>query len=225
MFVAAETREFDGILRHASLIKNLSWSIQFARSAELNQRPVVLLANGPGPNLAAAAAEEGVKRLENVEGFVSTGYCGALDSKLKRLSIFVASSVNGIRVRQPATEHDCISGALLSQDAVAWTVEEKSKLKETGAIAVEMEAAGVEAVARKNGMPFYCVRVVTDAASEALALDFNKVRDRNGRFSRARIIAAASRRPLRVVPELLKLDRVSKSASLVLGDFIATCRF
>jgi len=225
VFVAAEAREFAGMLRHVSLVSKLSWPVQFARSAELNRRPIVMLANGPGPKLAAVEAEEAGSRLQQVDGFVSTGYCGALDNGLRPFSIVVASHVNGSPALQPATELGYTAGALLSQDAVACTVEEKSRLWKTGGIAVEMEAAGIELVARKMGVPFYCVRVVTDAASEALALDFNLVRDRNGRFSRARILAAACRRPGRIVPELMKLGRTSKSASLALGDFIANCRF
>lgn len=225
VFVAAEAREFAGILRRASRVEKLSWPLQFARRAEMNGRPIVMLANGPGPRLAGAAAREAGARLQKVDGFVSTGYCGALDNGLRTLSIVVASEVNGSPALEPATELVYAAGAMLSRDAVVCTVEEKSRLRETGAIAVEMEAAGIEPVARKMGVPFYCVRVVTDAASEALALDFNQVRDRNGRFSRARILAAACRRPGRILPELMKLARTSKSASIALGDFIANCRF
>lgn len=225
VFIASEALEFSGLLKHAADVRKLSWPIQFARSAEMNRRPIVMLANGPGPKLAASAAEEAGARLQKVDGFVSIGYCGALDNGLRPFSIVVASHVNGRPALQPATGLDYASGALLSQDAVACTVEEKSRLRNTGAAAVEMEAAGVELVAREMGVPFYCVRVVTDAASEALALDFNQVRDRNGRFSRARILAAACRHPRRIVPELRKLHRTSRSASIALGDFIANCRF
>jgi nucleoside phosphorylase len=225
VFVAAESREFDGILSHVSNISALRWPVQFAKSAELGGRSVILLANGPGPKLAAEAAEEAARRLESVDGFVSTGYCGALDNDLGTLDIVVASKVNGDAAVQPATQRSYAAGPMLSQDSVACTVEEKLRLRETGAIAVEMEAAGVEKVARKLGVPFYCVRVVTDAASESLALDFNRVRDADGRFSVARILAAALRRPGRVFPELFRLERTCRSASVALGDFIANCRF
>ena len=225
VFVAAESREFDGILSHASNISTLRWPVQFAKSAEIGGRRVILLANGPGPKLAAVAAEEAMKRLEGIDGFVSTGYCGALDNELGTLDIVVASNVNGDTALQPTTRQSYAAGPMLSQDSVACTVEEKSRLRETGAIAVEMEAAGVEKVARKIGVPFYCVRVVTDAASETLALDFNRVRDADGRFSVARILAAALRRPGRVFLELFRLERTCRSASVALGDFIANCRF
>jgi adenosylhomocysteine nucleosidase len=223
--IASERREFSGLLRHATDIVKLSWPVQFAVRAQMNGRPIVMLANGPGPKLAAEAAKKAGERLQKVDAFISTGYCGALDNGIRKLSIVIASHVNDRPTSRPATKLDYTAGPLLSQDAVACTVEEKSRLRKTGAIAVEMEAAGVEIVAREMGVPFYCVRVVTDAASEALALDFNQVRDRNGRFSRARILAAACRRPGRIVPELMKFERTSRSASLALGDFLANCRF
>lgn len=225
VFVAAEAREFSGLLQHAGSVKRLPWKVQFAVSGELKGCPLVMLANGPGPKLAAQAAGEAGEKLELVHAFVSTGYCGALDNRLRVLSIVVASKINDVPVRQPATKLSFSAGPVLSRDEVACSVEEKARLRKSGAIAVEMEAAGVEPVARKMGVPFYCVRVVTDAASDELALDFNRVRDRNGRFSRARIVAAVLRRPLRLVPRLLELERTSKSASLALGDFIADCRF
>ena len=225
MFVAAEAQEYDGFLRHLAQVEKLSWPVRFARKAEMNGRPVVMLANGPGPVLAASAAREASGRLDKLDAFVSTGYCGALDGGLHLSSIVVASTVNGNIVQQPSTNDAFMAGPVLSRDAVICTVEEKSRLRKTGAIAVEMEAAGVETLARDLGVPFYCVRVVTDAASDALALDFNKVRRRDGGFSRGRIMAAACRNPLRIVPELLKFQRNCKSASIALGDFIANCRF
>lgn len=224
VLVASESREFSGLLRHAAQVERLAWPLQFARKAELGRRAVVMVAHGPGPKLAARAAEEAAVRVETVDGFVSIGYCGALDAELKTGSIVVASEMNGQAISQPASDLPFTTGPVLSQDAVACTVQQKSELRRGGAIAVEMEAAGIASVARRRAVPFYCVRVVTDAASDALALDFNQVRDRNGRFSRSRILAAACRQP-GIVPELMKFQKTSKRASLALGDFIANCRF
>lgn len=225
MFVGAEKMEFGGLLKHLEHVKKLRWNVEFAARGELDGRSVALVANGPGPRLAAEAAEEAKRRLEEINGFVSTGYCGALDNRLKPLAIVVASEVNGTAASQPAVELDYVSGPMLSQNRVASMAEEKSRLRESGAIAVEMEAAGVEKVAREADVPFYCIRVVTDDASESLPLDFNRMRNSEGRFSRAKILAAAARSPRRTIPELRKLQRTSKSASLALGDFIANCRF
>jgi nucleoside phosphorylase len=102
---------------------------------------------------------------------------------------------------------------------------EKAELGRSGADAVEMEAAAVAERARQYDIPFYAVRVVTDTLEESFPLDFNSMRSSDGRFSRARILAAALRRPATVFPELLKLNRTTKRASQALGDFLADARF
>jgi nucleoside phosphorylase len=163
-------------------------------------------------------------------GLVSTGFCGGLDASLQPCDIFVASEVAGPDLRFPAKtpgfdgSAGIKSGVLLSVDRVASDAREKSELRRCGAAAVEMEAAGVASKAMEWNIPFFCVRVVTDTADESLPLDFNRLRDEEGRFSRSRIIGAALRRPV-VFPELMRLDSRTKKAARVLGDFVASCRF
>jgi hypothetical protein len=66
---------------------------------------------------------------------------------------------------------------------------------------------------------------VTDTFEESFPLDFNAMRSPDGRFSRAKILAAALRRPATVFPELIKLNKRTKRASQALGDFLADARF
>jgi hypothetical protein len=109
---------------------------------------------------------------------------------------------------------------------VAVTAEEKRALREeTGAIAVDMEAEAVRDRAAALGVPYACIRVVSDTAGENLPLDFNRYRDAEGRFSRTRIAFAAMARPFSVMPAILEFDRRCQQASLALGDFLADCRF
>jgi adenosylhomocysteine nucleosidase len=226
-FVAAEHREFDGLLRKAGRVAQLGWPLPFARMAWMQGQPIVLVANGPGPKLAGWAAEIARKRQE-LTGLVSTGFCGALDPALKPCDIFVATEVVGVAhapsvPRSHSFERQ--TGTLLSIDRVVSTAAEKSELRKTGADAVEMEAEAVAAKAAEWNIPFYCVRVVTDTATESFPLDFNRMRDANGRFSRMKIMAAAIRRPGSILPELLKLDKRCKDASQALGDFIVNASF
>jgi adenosylhomocysteine nucleosidase len=225
-FVAAEAREFSGLLRHAERVVKLNWPVDFARKIWLNGRAVLLVANGPGPKLAGEAVEI-AKGREKLTGLVSTGFCGALDPVLKLSEIFVATElldvVVEVKVGQalpPANQ----TGTLLSINRVAVTSTEKSQLHQTGAAAVEMEAAGVAAKAQEYNLPFYCIRVVTDTARESFPLDFNQMRDASGRFSRSKILVAAFRNP-KVFPKLLKFNKISKHAARALGDFIADTRF
>ena len=77
---------------------------------------------------------------------------------------------------------------------------------------------------REYNLPFYCIRVVTDASTESFPLDFNLLRDANGRFSRTKILAAAFRRPT-AFPALIKLNNRCKGAAQALGDFIVDTQF
>jgi adenosylhomocysteine nucleosidase len=229
VFVAAEALEFSGLLRHAERVVKLNWPLDFARKIWLSGHAVILVANGPGPKLAAEAVEI-AKGRERLTGIVSTGFCGALDPALNLSDIFIPTElldfVVQVKVGQalpPAKLYQ--SGPLLSTNRVAITSAEKSELhKTTGARAIEMEAAGVSAKSQQYNLPFYCIRVVTDTAGESLPLDFNQMRDANGRFSRSKIIFAALRRPT-VFPKLLNFNNRCKNAAQALGDFIADTRF
>ena len=231
-FVAAEHFEFDGLLRKADRVRKLDWPLRFARTAWLNGEPIVLVADGPGPKLAGRAADT-VRKHQELKGLVSTGFCGALNPALEPCDIFVASEVVTLsRDRKGVVSQPLVyargsvrTGKLLSIDRVVSSAVEKDDLRQTGADAVEMEAAAVAAKAAEWNLPFYCIRVVTDTAAESFPLDFNRVRDADGRFSRARILAAALRRPGSVLPELLKLNKRCKDASQALGDFIVDASF
>jgi adenosylhomocysteine nucleosidase len=233
-FVAAEAREFLGLLRNAERVTKLNWPLDFASMVWLNGRAAVLVANGPGPKLAGQAVEIARGRQE-LNGLVSTGFCGALDPALKPLDIFIPTEIlppldqlnrdrKGASINPVTTKRPYQTGKLLSLDRVASTTAEKTELRKTTASAFEMEAAAVLQKAREYDLPFYCIRAVTDTATESFPLDFNRLRDTNGRFSRTKILAAAFRQPS-VFPSLLKLNKRSKQAAQVLGDFIADTRF
>jgi adenosylhomocysteine nucleosidase len=230
LIVAAEAREFDGLLRHCANVRRLRWGLDYAAEAKLNGSQAVLVANGPGPALAGEAVAASCRK-QDFTALVSTGFCGALDPKLRCGTILVASAVDmpGRQASWPAslpqTEEPYVCGRLWSSDSVVQTAAEKARLRATGACAVEMEAAGVAVSAAARSLPVYCVRVVLDRADEGFALDFNLMRRSDGRFSRARIMRAALARPWRLVPELIRIHRRSRVASRALGDFIADCRF
>ena len=76
LFVAAEAREFLGVLRRNTTVA-LGWPLDFARKANANGVDALLMANGPGPRLAAEAVREALKHVRP-DAIVSTGVCGGL---------------------------------------------------------------------------------------------------------------------------------------------------
>jgi adenosylhomocysteine nucleosidase len=231
LFVAAEAREFSGLLKFCRSVKKLHWPVAWVRSAELNGRNVLLAANGAGPRLAAAALETARLAIPegNMQAVVSTGFCGGLDPGLKIGAIFVANCIQVAgelaAIEVPRSRGEYSSGTLVSTDRVAQTAEQKRDLRSSGASAIEMEAAGILPRVREWEVPFYCIRSVTDLANESFTLDFNTVRDSDGRFSTPRILAAAIRRPFTVGSELMELRNRCDIAARSLGEFIANCSF
>lgn len=215
LMVAAEAREFEGILKRAEEIRPLSWpGAAFSREAAWKNGRWLLIANGPGPRLV----EQALERKPEVDLVLSIGFCGALDPALRIGDIVVSGEVpKGLGA-------SFVQGGVVSVDRVALTAREKSDLRATtGASVVEMESAAVARKAKEWDVPFGCVRVVSDVAGEDLPLDFNRYRDANGRFERARIALAALGRPFTVLPGLVRLDRDCRRAAERLGEFLATC--
>jgi adenosylhomocysteine nucleosidase len=209
LFIAAEAREFSGLLRRVPSSSRLDWPVAFAAEAGWRGQRWILVANGPGTNLVRQAFDTAVSR-ERFDEVVSTGYCGALDPSLAVADIFIPAS----------------AGELVTTDRVITTAGEKRDLRaSTGARAVDMEAATVADCARRAGLPFHCVRVVSDAAGEDLPLDLNRTRGSSGRFSTSKILAAALRKPITRVPALIALARNSAKASETLGAYLAGCEF
>ena len=228
MLIAAEPREFSGLLRFCRNVRPLNWPVHWARTVELNGRDGILVANGAGSERASQAVD--IARLVLPLGMIcSMGYCGALDEEMKVGDIFVAE-----RVRTSCWEYVTVvpeskqphrAGVLTSVDHVAQTAEEKRKLRECGAAAVEMEAGGVAAKAAELGLPLCCIKSVTDLSGESFQLDLNSALRADGRFDTMRLFAASCRRPLSLLPELLRLGERSRTASRMLGEFIGHCRF
>jgi adenosylhomocysteine nucleosidase len=213
LMVAAEAREFEGILKRARNVRALPWpDAAFSREIVSNNRRWLLIANGPGHRLV----DHALQTKPNVDRVVSIGFCGALDPALRIGDIVVSGEV------PEELGASFVQGDVLSVDRVAITAAEKGELRaSTQAAVVEMESAAVARKAREWEMPFGCVRVVSDVADENLPLDFNRYRDADGRFNRTRIAFAAVRRPFTVLPGLIRLDRNCRLAAERLGEFLA----
>lgn len=226
--VAAEEREFAGLFGRAESKRRLiGWPVQCAWLAVVGTLRWLLVSDGPGALLAGRATSEALSRC-SVRCILSTGLCGALDARLEPGDTVHAAEVidgQGARWEPRDPRAGTKPVRLLSTGRVAVTVVEKRGLAAaSGAAVVEMEAAAVAAQAARSGLPFYCLRVVSDGLKEELPMDFNRYRDGKGRFSRVRIAAACALRPW-AIPALLRFDRQCRCSAEILGECLVHARF
>jgi adenosylhomocysteine nucleosidase len=236
LYVAAEAAELKPFANYLTGLRPLKWPLDYAQEGILDGRRILLAANGAGPKLAAQAVEIAMRAVSaadlgssHLEAVFSVGFCGALDPSLRENQIIVASAVvepGGESFPCTAIQEapEIVSGVILSQDRIAGTATEKENLyRQTAALAVEMEAAGVARRTKRADLPFGCIKVVSDRADETFGFDLNAMRSKDGHIARGKIILGAMRRPL-LVPELLRLRGRSGKAAHVLGDFLVSCR-
>jgi adenosylhomocysteine nucleosidase len=228
LLIAADPMEFPGILRHATGVKPAGLPVDWSRTARLGTHELVLAANGMGDRRAASAVDACLGRFP-ADAIVSTGFCGALAPELASGDVVVGTAVlaegRSFAILSPAGPRAHHIGLVCSIDHVAQTAEEKRRLRASGGSVVEMEAGGVAKRAAARGVPFYCIKVVTDLAEEDMANDFNGALRPDGHFGTMKILQGALRHPLVRVPELIRLRKRCVRGARALGDFIADCRF
>ena len=124
-----------------------------------------------------------------VNGIINTGFCGALDPALRVGDIVVSATFT--LPREPLTAREI---EFLRSTVVAVTSAEKSAVarKDRRHRRSRWKRPRCKKIAPEWGVPFYCIRAVSDAAAEDMPLDFNLYRDADGRFSRCRIALAAT---------------------------------
>jgi len=113
-------------------------------------------------------------------------------------------------------------GTLLTVDHVVQSAEEKRELAATGVHAVDMEAAALAKLASERSLPFYCVRVVSDAAQTSFLIDFNRALRSDGSFSVANLVWRMGLHRARW-QQVLKLKRDSDLAAHSLAEFLSAC--
>lgn len=225
LFVAADPMEFAGMMRRARKIRRPELALDWSRLAELGGQEAMLVANGVGWVRAKSAAETGIREFQP-DAVVSTGFCGALSPALKTADLVAANRVIGPGTLYPARPlPGPAQGAIHSISYVAQTAEQKRQLSGDGAIAVEMEAAGVAEAVSRASLPFFCIRAVTDLAGETLANDFNRALRTDGHFDTMVILRVALLNPAIRLPELVRLRKRCTLAARALGDFFAESRF
>jgi adenosylhomocysteine nucleosidase len=238
LYIAAEASELQPFAARLTGRRPLKWPLDYAQEGILDGRRILLAANGAGPKLATRALEIAIRAISAadlqssvLEAVFCVGFCGALQPDLREGQIVVATEIKapGSTEVFPAwkveAEQAFVSGTFVSQDRVAAAAVEKAELRDRfGAIAVEMEAFGVAARAKRAGLPFCCIKAVSDRADESFGIDVNRTRSPDGRISRVKIVLQGVARPS-LIPELFRLKRRADLAAGALGDFLVSCRF
>ena len=209
VFIAADHRECGPWVGRWDALTKPELPVHWVRAGKWQGRDVIAIANGAGHERARAAV--GVVEALEPSAFVSIGTCGALDSSLQIGDVFVSTEIRGCGRKSVAR--------------IAATASEKSELRTTGALVVEMESAGVADASERLGVPFYCVRAVSDLAGQDFANDFNKLLMSDGRFNIPALLLNALAKPLSRIPELYSLAKRTALASENLGEFLALCSF
>ncbi|MBI3665885.1 MAG: hypothetical protein HY236_06610 [Acidobacteria bacterium] len=231
LIVASSRMELEPIAGQLSKRSRARLDLEWSRVGLLGGRPVVLAASGAGRANAARAVERAAGQYL-LRALVSTGWCGGLDPALRPGQVVVADRV--LSLDPPAEFPACWPkgapaggigrGIVLTVDRFVQSAQGKRELRLTGALAVEMEAAGVAAEAKKRNLPFYCIRAVSDDVTASFAIDYNRALLDDGRFSKARVVAQAGLSPARW-KELLLFWRRARQAARALGAFFGSVQF
>jgi nucleoside phosphorylase len=135
---------------------------------------LVITAGGIGARHAAAAALLMADTFKP-DALVSVGFCGALTAGLDTGDLLIGgttahpASAELLQLARSVAPH-AKSGDVLTVPKVVVQAEQKQALaRETGAVAVDMEADAVALAAKARGLGFLSVKAVIDTPAEPLA--------------------------------------------------------
>lgn len=184
-------------------------------------RPVLALQTGVGTT-AMQSALDWLFDNHRPKLILSAGYAGALHDDLKVGDTMLVSRVldsggEEWPVPWPGESYDC---PLLTMPHFIATPEEKRDLAiKHRARIVDMESAVVARECAKRGIPFGCLRAISDTVEPALSPQIVRLLS-NGRVPVGRLSLAILRKP-GLVPELIRLARQTRLASFRLGEALA----
>ncbi len=162
---------------------------------------------------AFAAIEDGGP----VDLLFSVGWAGSLRADLAPGSAHNLAGVIDVRTGE---RFRCEAGAgelwMATSPRVADRQEKHRLAAAYPAALVDMEASAVARLAAMRGIPFYCIKGVSDGPDDRLP-DFNAFLAANGHFQTARFLVFAVARPI-YWPALIRMGENSKKASQKIAE-------
>ncbi len=164
---------------------------------------------------AFAAIEEGGP----IDLVFSLGWAGALRKAIAGGAAFNMAGVIDLRTGE---HFACEAGSgkdwLVTSPRVADAAEKHRLASAYPATLVDMEAAAVARLAEARGIPFYCIKGVSDPLEASLP-DFNRFLAPNGQLLFANLILYTLLRPW-YWPALLRMSENSKKASQSIAELL-----
>ena len=162
---------------------------------------------------AFAAVEDGGP----VDLLLSVGWAGALTPECKAGAAYNVAGVIDVRTGERLL---CDAGAgnrwLATSPKVADETEKRRLAATYAASLVDMEAVAVARLAAMRGIPFYCIKGVSDGFDEKLP-DLNRFLSPNGQFQTSRFVLYALVRPW-YWPALVRMGENSRRASQSIAE-------
>ncbi len=222
------------------IVTGLKFEAELLRAAAQRhgETPLIAVA-GLGAGRAAQAARQLVR--QGATHLLSFGLCAGLDPILKAGMAVVATGVqgpNGVQfcdgewAARLAAAMQAQRGAVAHAAEIAASVADKARLAAAGAIAADMESAGILDIAASSHIPAAVLRVVSDGANQVLPSAALLAMDSNGNLRPGLVAAAIWAAPLEL-PDLIRLGlstakarkRLTELAGLGLGrSFFAQLR-
>ena len=174
--------------------------------------------------MGAAAATRSFAAIRAAAGeldaVVSYGWAGALSCGVKPPQVHVVTEVVDARTGERfATHMPKLGGGaplrMVTLDHVAAQSEKRPLAERYQAVLVDMEAATVGRLARAHGLPFLCLRGVSDGYTDELP-DFNRHIGADGQLNTLGFAVHALLRPATWSP-LMQLGRNSREAAEALS--------
>ncbi len=158
-----------------------------------------------------------IEKTGPIDCAISTGWAGALREDLRPGQAVDVSSVIDARTGERFVAAYPPDGfCIVTSPKVADEAEKKRLASTYSASLVDMEGAVVARLAQMRGIPFYCIKGISDGYTEQLP-DFNRFISLNGQFQILRFVLFALLRPWHW-PALIRMGENSRKASRAIAD-------
>jgi len=173
---------------------------------------------GAGQSAATRAFAE-IEKDGPVTLAISVGWAGALREDLECGKAYRAGGVIDVKTGETfQVSHWREELLVATSPKVADSLEKKRLASTYGAALVDMEGAAVARLAAMRGIPFYCIKAVSDGLNDRLP-DFNRFFASDGRFQLARFVLYAAFHP-RYWPALIRMGENSRRASKSIAESV-----